>query len=329
MSKTGKIILGVIAVIIVIPIIGVLTIFVVSYRTFGSVNRSFNEEVAQMSGGTVASVASPSSPSYALRDTAATAGNGGASERMPMPIIPPTPVSGGVVAPNIPDRMIIKTGEMSVVVKDVRDSISKISSYTEQNGGFVVSSNISQSSNSPYGTVTIRIPADKFDMSVSEIKSYGEVVSETTQGEDVTAQYVDLDAQLTNLQATEQQFLAIMKQATKIQDILDVQNQLTTVRGQIQSIQGQMKYLKESAQLSSLTITLSTDPSTLPVVKTQGEQWKPWAQVKDAARSLVEVGKGLVSFLIWVLVYIPVWGLILIIILIIRWRVKRKKMMAK
>jgi hypothetical protein len=241
----------------------------------------------------------------------------------------PAPAPNGLVAPQVPERMIIRNGAMSVVVKDVRGSIEKISSYAQQNGGFVVSSNISQSGNAPLGTVIIRIPVDKFDASISEVKSYGEVLNENTQGQDVTAQYVDLDAQLKNLQATEQQFLAILKQATKIQDILDVQNQLTNVRGQIESIQGQLKYLRESAQLSSLTINFSTDPSVLPVVEKQGEQWKPWAQVKDAARSLIEVGKGIVNFLIWVLVFIPVWGSIIIIILIVRWRMRAKKMMSK
>jgi hypothetical protein len=331
MSKTGKIILAVIAAVILIPVIGVVTLFVVGYRTYSSARSAMYGEYQSVpvSGGMTADVASTPdlySLDKSYKYTEAPEGN---LRDEKMPATPPSPGSSGAVAANVATRMIIKTGSMSVVVKDVRASIEQISNFTQQSGGFVVSSNISQSGAAPYGTIMIRIPVDKFDMSIGEIKKFGEVVSETTQGEDVTAQYVDLDSQLRNLQATEEQFLTILKQATKIQDILDVQNQLTEVRGQIQSIQGQMKYFRESAQLSSLTISLSTDPNILPVVEKQGDQWKPFAEVKDAARSLLDVGKGLVSIVIWIGVFTPVWGLILIIIIVLVRRMRRKKLEMK
>jgi len=204
------------------------------------------------------------------------------------------------------DRMIIKTGSLAMVVEDVKAGIAIITQYAEKNGGFVVSSNVSKQGVAPYGEITIRIPSKLFDKGVTDLKTIGEVESEQVNGQDVTEEYVDLTSQLKNLRAAEDQFLFIMKQATQINDILAVQRELTNIRGQIERIQGQMKYLEQSAKLSTISAYLSTDPDVLPAVDQQ-DKWKPWGQVKSAARSLLSVSKGLVNFVIWVAVYIPLW----------------------
>jgi hypothetical protein len=225
------------------------------------------------------------------------------------------------------DRLIIKTANMSVVVEDVSNAISAITNYAIEKGGFVVTSNVEKYGTVPSGYVTVRIPVADFDASITKVGEFGEVTSKTIQGQDVTEEFVDLDAQLKNLRATENQFLEIMKKATKIEDILAVQRELSNVRGQIDSIEGRMKYLQQSADLSTLTVYLSTDPSNLPIFD-ESDTWKPWAQVKEAARSLLELGKGLVNFVIWIVVYIPFWfllGLVVWMVVKIGKRIINKK----
>lgn len=203
-------------------------------------------------------------------------------------------------------RLIIKTGNISLVVKDVASSIVKIQEFAKAKGGFVVSSNISKNGLSPNGHVTIRIPSEVFDGGVAELKALGEVKSEQMNGQDVTEEFADLSAQLRNLKVTETQLLEIMKKAQKIEDILSVQRELTNLQGQIEVLQGRIKYLDQSAKLSTLSIYLATDAQNLPVVDSQ-EKWKPLAEIKNALRSLVEVGKDLGSLIIWFVVYIPLW----------------------
>lgn len=210
------------------------------------------------------------------------------------------------------ERMIIKTGSVSMVVKDVREAIKAISAYATEKGGFVVSSNVSKYDLSVSGDITFRIPSEIFGQGVLDVKAMGEVKSESVYGQDVTEEFVDLESQLGNLRATEAQFLEIMKSAFKIEDVLAVQRELGTVRGQIEGIEGRMKYLKESASLSTLTVYLSTDPGTLPVL--DEEKWAPFTVVKNAVRSLIEVGKWLVDALIWIVIYIPIWILGLLVL---------------
>jgi hypothetical protein len=315
MSKTAKIIFGAVVVVIIL----VIATFLSRTVTNRYLSATSSSGVYKQEQSAVGYISAPMSNDAEMTVPAGRMGGSDYKDAVKKRM----PSEAPQIAANEIKRMVVKTGTMSIVVKDVRLGIKKVAEYAEKNGGFVVSSNISQSGNAPYGTIAIRIPSEKFDASLGEAKSLGEVVSEFTQGEDVTGEYYDLDAQLRNLQATEQQFLAIMKQATKIQDILDVQNELTEVRGRIEQIQTRMKVLKQTADYSSLTITLSTDPSVLPVVETQGEKWKPLAEAKEAARDLLDLGKDLVSVVIWVAVFTPVWGFVLIIAFVI-WRKVRK-----
>jgi hypothetical protein len=230
----------------------------------------------------------------------------------------PAPVAPGV--PGATEKLIVKTGQLSLVVKDVPQTIALLTTLTEQAGGFVVESNLYKNGDIPTGYVTVRLPVKLFDQGVGDIKKLGEVVSESLRGTDVTAEFVDLESQLRNYRATEDQLLAILKRAGSISDILEVQNQLTNIRGQIESIQGRMKYLQQTADFSSLTINLSTDPSTLPIIQKDGEQWKPLATFKAAVQSLILLGQALVDFLIWFGTYSPIW----IGILLIGWWLKKK-----
>ncbi len=209
-------------------------------------------------------------------------------------------------AVDMDERMIIKTSELSVVVEDVASSVKSITKFATENNGFVVSSDISKYNQIPSATVVIRIPSEVFDSGVEEIKKIGDVKSQFIKGDDVTEEYVDLDAQIKNLKATEEQFLAIMKKAVKIEDILAVQRELSNVRSNIERIEGRMKYLRESVKLSTITIHLSSDPASLPVVD-QEDKWKPLATIKDAVRGLFDSLKVFADFVIWFVVYIPVF----------------------
>ncbi|OGH68870.1 MAG: hypothetical protein A3J66_03970 [Candidatus Magasanikbacteria bacterium RIFCSPHIGHO2_02_FULL_47_14] len=239
----------------------------------------------------------------------------------------PAPTAPGMAAQEVADtteRLIIKTGSVSMVVQDVPLAVQQVSAFATGNSGFVVSSYVSKNEVAPTGRITVRIPVNIFDRGVEEIKKFGDVQSEQVDGQDVTEEYVDLDSQLRNLRATEEQFLAILRQAQKIEDILAVQRELTQIRGQIEQIQGRMKYLKQSAQLATLSVSLSTDPSGLPVVD-DGEQWRPLAVIKDALRSLVGLGKNIAELAIWLVVFIPIWlGFGLVIWLVRRWFRRRK-----
>jgi hypothetical protein len=224
-----------------------------------------------------------------------------------------TDSASGVDATTI-ERIVLKNAQISIVVADVEGRMKNIQVMAQQMGGYVVSSNLQQvyASNGAYvpeSQVVIRVPAEKLDNALEEIKKdVVEVKNETSSGEDVTAQYVDLQSRLKNLEAAEAQMEDIMKSATKTEDVVNIFNQLVAYREQIEVVKGQIKYYEEAAALSSITVTIIAEEKEQPI---EIGGWKPSGVAREAVQDLIYFFQGFVNFLIRFVIYtLPVWIMI-------------------
>ncbi len=155
------------------------------------------------------------------------------------------------------DRMIVRTGNISMIVEDVNVAIDRISKIAEQSTGYVVSSNSWRDGERLHGTISIRMPSGDFANVMTAITQLAvEVTSQTTSSQDVTEEYVDLTSRLKNLQATEQQLLQIMAKAEKVDDILSVEKELSNTRSQIEQTNGRMQYLEKTSSMSLIQVNL-------------------------------------------------------------------------
>lgn len=213
---------------------------------------------------------------------------------------------------NITDRRIIKTGEVTVEVPDVAAALGRVRALATELGGYVGGS--SSGAGGDYATLTLRIPADRFDDALARLHEFdGEVLSEATREEDVTSAIVDLDARIRNLEASEEQYLALLDRAVTIEDVLAVQTRLDDVRGQIEQFSAQVKDLAELADLSTLTVSLVPG-----VVQQATEDWDPGKTVSDAFAALARVGQGLVNGVIWFgIVWLPALIVLAVVVLLV------------
>jgi len=155
------------------------------------------------------------------------------------------------------DRMIIRSGNIDIVVEDVQAAIEDITNLADSMQGFVVTSTTWRSGNALFGSISIRVPAESFNNVLRTIRETAiEVNSENTSASDVTEQYIDLQAKLSNLEATEKQLLVILEKATTVEDILKVQSQLSATRSEIERTKGSIQYIERTAAMSFLQIDL-------------------------------------------------------------------------
>lgn len=216
-------------------------------------------------------------------------------------------------------HLVIRTGSINLIVKNINDSAKNITQYAESKNGWIVSSGINEQEEDHYGNVTVRVPAKIFNEAMIYFKGLAEKVSyEEVRGQDITEEYTDLQSNLKNLEATEIQLLEIMKRSGTISDVLAVQKELTTVRGQIEEIKGQIQYLKGSVEMATISINLALSEEMLPISSSQ--KWRPIYVVKQAWSSMISFAKGLSYFLIWIAIY----AIIIVPIGIIIWIGKRK-----
>lgn len=221
------------------------------------------------------------------------------------------------------ERMVVKNSNLSLLVTDVKETGEKIINHANSIGGYMVSASYNRPDESPFATITVRIPAEKLDASLNFFRSLAiKVASENLVGKDVTDQYVNIEARIATLEKTKAKFEQILDQATQVSEILQVQRELINIQSQIDALEGQKKSLEQNANLSKVTLYLSTDELALPY--TPDKAFRPQVVFKQAVRSLLGTVRALANTLIWVGVYSVIWLPILVIFYVVRKRKQRK-----
>ena len=158
---------------------------------------------------------------------------------------------------SIDDRKIVQTAALRLQVDAVGASFEDVGRIATAAGGFVASSNFSFQGDRQVASLTVRVPATRYQDVLSQVRALGaKVDSEVSNASDVTEEYSDLQARLRNLEATEGQLLALLGRAETITDILQVQDRLNFVRGQIEQSQGRMALLDKLTDLATITVRL-------------------------------------------------------------------------
>ena len=100
--------------------------------------------------------------------------------------------TGNAVPQNPQKRLVIKNADLTIVVKDPTTKMQVIATMAESMGGFVVSSMMGETylpdgtTKVPEGSIVVRIPAEKLDEALKEIKGDAvEIRNETLSGQDV------------------------------------------------------------------------------------------------------------------------------------------------
>lgn len=192
----------------------------------------------------------------------------------------------------IDDRKVIRRASLTLHASDTRAAYEEIVRMTESIGGFVSNAEVfpSDDEGQPQVSITVRLPAEQLNATMTAIKdSVDEVVTESQGAQDVTEQFVDLEARLINLEALEVELRALLAEVRQQPEadpekILTVFNELASVRGQIEQIQGQINYLSDLTALATLDVYVTQTPSAVPIVE---NPWAPADVAKDALRGLV------------------------------------------
>jgi len=231
--------------------------------------------------------------------------------------------AGAAALPAAEERMIVRTGNISLVVEDVVNARDDIAQLAVRLGGYVVSSQISGEEQEMRGWISIRVPDEKFEPALAELRNLSvRVTSEGTDSRDITEEYIDLKSRLKNAEATENQYLALLEKATDVEDILRIYESLSRVRREIEQITGQMQYLERTSAMSLISVNLEPVATAKPLVRAG---WSAFEALKSAVRGIITFGQWLGIIAIWLAIFIPIWGTILGVIL---WRRRRRKKQA-
>ncbi len=235
----------------------------------------------------------------------------------------------------VPTLLIVRTGELTIQVTDLAAALRDGDAAVIHVGGYVGGSSRTADGGRDTAQVTYRIPSAAWGPTLDALHALATtVVSEQIKTEEVTGQVVDLTARIANLRATETALQAIMARATKISDVLDVQEQLTTTRGEIEKLVADKEHLEDRATYGNLAVTyrlpVAPSPTATPV---PAKGWDPADDVARASGKLVRIGQTTTSIGIWLTIIglpLAIGGLILLFVSwqlyrLTRWLLRRRE----
>ena len=229
------------------------------------------------------------------------------------------------------ERMLIKNVYMSVESEDIDAMMKSIERRVDALGGYIENMNVDNTkySNSEKKTATIlaRVPVEKLDAFVDEVEGQSNVLSKSSNAEDVTLKYVDMQSRMDSLQIEYDRISELLKQADELDNIIELENRLTDIRYEMQSYGSQMKVMKNQARYSTVNLNITQVIEYTPVVVEEKTRLERMSEgfVSNCKR----VGNGIVDFFVGLVIALPillVWAVIItMIVLIIRLIVRKSR----
>lgn len=244
-------------------------------------------------------------------------------------------------------RLIIKDGNMTLVVADTDRTLEEAVDLAVDLGGYVISQRIwDDAAGFRFATVKLGVPVDRFEEALRTLRTYGSVTDESASGQDVTDEYVDLNSRLANLLATQERLRSFLEEADEVAEILAINEELKQIEEELEIVQGRMTYLADRAAVSTIDLTINpiiptatptntptATPTHTPTPLPTPDEWRPGDTAHTALVTLENSSTSAADFAIYNGITCGPWLLLVSIVgflfyRILRWRTRRKTPLA-
>lgn len=212
---------------------------------------------------------------------------------------------------------IIRNASVEFQVNNTGESHERIKALLVKYNAYFGNDNNSTSAYRKDNSMTIRVAAKNFDALLDELMKESIYTDyRNISAEDVTDQFVDAEARLKTKKQVEERYLALLKDAKKVQDILDIEDNLRIIREEIEATEGRLKLLNDQVDYSTINLNIYQKLDYVPQPQT--------GFLSSLKEAFVNGWRSLIDFFVGV---VRVWPFIIIIglavALIIRMRRKR------
>ena len=244
--------------------------------------------------------------------------------------------SAGISVAALQQRRQIRTGQVSVQVKDVDVAVSSARSFATAAQGFVQDEKTSTrpvevepddtrarraGSTSPadvppvvvdQSILTLRVPQQSLDQVMQQVGGLGVVRSRSQSAQDVTDSYVDTASRVKSQRASVDRVRTLLGRATGIGDVVKLESELSQREADLDALEARLASLDDSTTLATLVVTLSRPDAAVPAPSDEdgfvaGLQ-AGWQALGASATVVLQIVGALIPFAVLLaLVGLPVW----------------------
>lgn len=214
------------------------------------------------------------------------------------------------------ERRLIRTAELRMQVPQLDTATRQLTTLVSDRGGFIATSEFTNSSYQLTQNLTVRVPADQFATLLTELAQLGNKPDyQRINTLDVTETWVDLESRLATKRAVRERYLEVLRnRAQTAEDILNAEDKIRVVTEEIEAQEARLRALKDRVAYSTIEVELYQQKQVeeLPEDPYRVSFWHQVGRAFGDGWSLV---KGGVVFLITIW---PLW--IVLPVFLYAWR---------
>jgi hypothetical protein len=257
----------------------------------------------------------------ACAQTQGTLGGGQAEEPglagAPQPAAVPDQPDGAALDLPALSPTVIRTANLELEVPrgEFADALDRATAVAAAYQGFVVSSSV-VGEEARSGSLVLRIPAERFDAALTDLRGLGEIREQRISTDDVGEEFIDLEARKRNLEAQERVMLDLMSEAQTIAATIQIQHELEDIQLEIERIEGRLRFLEDQTALGTISLHLVEEGEVPP---------QPAGMFTRAWRAAVQGFVSIVAAVIVALGYLAPFALVGAIALLVWSRIRRAR----
>ncbi|RFN59206.1 DUF4349 domain-containing protein [Marixanthomonas ophiurae] len=215
------------------------------------------------------------------------------------------------------EQKIIKTARLAFETPSPEETHQKILKLTSQYEGFVANDNSGKSYNRIFRNMTVRVPTKNFQAFINSVSEGVEYFDQRDiSRQDVTEEFVDLQARLKAKRKLEDRYLELLSKAKNVKEMLEIERELSNIREEIEAKEGRLKYLQNRVSVSTINLEFYKYTAESGVTVSYGQK------IKNALQG---GWNGVSVFFLGLLYLWPLFIVVIIVLLVVRWLVRRNR----
>lgn len=229
--------------------------------------------------------------------------------------------TGGRLTADVVGTAKIRIADMTVAVKrggSVPATADRAESIAIAAGG-EVDADDRTSGPHPSATLVLRVPPEQLGQVLGQLSALGVERSRHSTTQDVTAKVADVTSRVASAEASIARLRQLYRTASKVRDVIAIENELATRESDLESLQAQQRALTAETSTARITLTLVRQRQHAPLPAHHrsgfiGGLLNGWDAFRSGAGALATAAGAVLPFLA------------LIVVLFVGWRVLRPRL---
>jgi hypothetical protein len=280
--------------------------------------------------GAAASMAEPAPAQEGLTGSARQSSGEGADSSGDLASDDGTSQAGAPNAVALQQRRQIRSGQLSVQVKDVDAAVTNVRATVAAAKGYVADEQTStrpaqrEAGEDPTSVsavlvdrsvLTVRVPAESLDRVMEQVADVGTVRARSQASQDVTDSYVDTSSRVKSQRASVDRVRALLSRATDIGDVVRLESELARREADLDALEARLAALDDSTTMATLTVTLARPDAIAPAPKDHdgfvGGLLDGWHALGASAAVVLQIVGAVIPFAVLLaFVGLPAWLLL-------------------